>query len=204
MQSSISIKPFRLFILLFISCCFGIISYGQQKTLKDISNEILLNAFVYGKTDTDLFNFLKAYIPYLTKEPPKGQIINPPRIEGEENFIMQSYFFKKHPLFNFKMSTARLDFLLVQYTVPGYKVDDKNLWFMFDKKEDADSAFNAIANLLGEYAEQKDIKEANGSKTAKFLEKTSDKWSRKALLVLTKDEVFDNKYKILFKNWYPF
>src|SRR4051812_11972066 len=112
---------FLIFITTLLSCT------GQNKMFKELSNKLELNAFVYGKTDSATFEFLKIYIPYLTKEPPKGISFTPPISEGAQH-SMHSIIFTKHPYFDFKISEGRLDFLTVEVEGGSIVIIDTKLW----------------------------------------------------------------------------
>ena len=174
---------------------------GQNKMFKELSNKLELNAFAYGKTDSATFEFLKIYIPYLTKEPPKGISFTPPISEGAQH-SMHSIIFKKHPYFDFKISEGRLDFLTVEVEGGGVVIIDTKLWLMFNNKSDAEIAFKTLTQLFNPISEQKNISESNGRKIAKFVGKKPADEFDKAKIILTTDEIDSTKYKILFHTPY--
>lgn len=200
MQTSNSIKPFRVLMLLSISLCIYNISFGQQKTLKDITNELYLNAFIYGKTDTGLVTFLKKHVPYLTVKPPKGGWILPPRIGGTETISFETYYFKKHPLINLNSEGGMLEFEFAEYSKGDISVEDTRLKLIFKNKNDADSTYKLLFDLISPVVTKNEIEEINGVKVARFIENPADKWPKKAILILRTEEIIGPKYVIVFKD----
>ena len=182
---------FLIFITTFSSCV------GQNKMFKELSNKLELNAFVYSKTDAATFEFLKIYIPYLTKKLPKGISFTPP-VGLNAQRSMHSIIFKKHPYFDFKISEGRLDFLTVEVDGGTIVITDTKLWLIFDNRNDAEITFKKLTDLFSPLSEQINISEANGRKIAKFVgKKPADEFDR-AKIMLTTDEIDPTKYKILF------
>lgn len=166
-----------------------------------IYDEMFFNIQTF-KPDSTVFDFMQKYFPLYCSLPPKSTgnwSVYPEGIE-KLHFIdtEHSVYLKKHPFFKCKFRKCKLE-------IGASEIEERNersikymkLWFMFDSKADATEAFNKLKEMFNKVCGIKKIIQKNGKLIADYFDKESP--IKTAGFILTKDEIDDGKYKILFQ-----
>lgn len=167
-------------------------SFAQKETINDYSNKLLCNAYVYGKTDTATLNFLQNHFSYLTRPKPEDGYLTPPEGTNSTHSIT-TMTFKKHPFFNFPITSGHLDF----FTVDGFIEKGAELWLVFDNDEDADNTFSQISSALRNLSYQNTVTNKGTQETIVYTAYVNGV-VYKPELALIKDDA-SKTYKIIFK-----
>jgi len=78
-------------------------------------------------------------------------------------------------------------------------MSDLQLWFMFDNKTDAQGAFVKLCEMFESTSKSKKVFERNGKKVAEYSDQPIFDYLSSVQFILTKDELFDGKYKLFFR-----
>lgn len=176
------------------------ICMGQTNEFTKLSDEMFFNIFAY-KPDSMVYDFVKKYYPMFTKAPEKGGwTAYPPGAVPVFISTMHSFIFTKHPFFDAKFKEGRLDILSNEEKgeLPG--VTDFRIWFFFDNKKDAESAFDKLCHMFEKVSKSKKILNKTDKEIAQYSSEKKMTDSNSVEFILTKDELYDGKYKILFRD----
>jgi len=154
-----------------------------------------------GKPDSCVYDFVKKYFPAFTEPPkPGGWTMYPPGPLPKLTYSIHSIKFSTHPYFDTKFREGRLDILASEQKEaehPG--MSDLQLWFMFDNKTDAQGAFVKLCEMFESTSKSKKVFERNGKKVAEYSDQPIFDYLSSVQFILTKDELFDGKYKLFFR-----
>jgi hypothetical protein len=176
-------------------------SFGQFSKLDELSYKMFFNIFI-REPDSSVFDFVKKYFPAFTEKVESGSggwTMYPPGPRPILQYTIHSLKFDKHPFFDAKFREGRLDISASEEKEGRPGITGFDLWFMFDTKKDADAALKKLSNMFAALSTKKKITKKNDKIIAQYsgqieLENTSG-----VFFVLTKDELYDGKYKLLFK-----
>ncbi len=173
---------------------------GQTKNFDTLTNDILLRIRTY-ETESATKNFLKKYIPFLAEKPTQiGGWTAYPLLEDNipTYTIGHSIFFLKHPYIDFGVTECRLDFLTNEKSnkINGYKT--YFITFLFDSKRKAVKSFKTLCSAYDKLSGSKNIKTKAGKKIAFYKNIDKGNLFQSVEFILTQDDLFDNKYKIIF------
>jgi hypothetical protein len=186
-----------LFLLLFLVTATS--SYGQLNKFDELSNKMFFNIFI-NKPDSTVFDFVKTYFPGFTKEHKAGGwTIYPNRPIPKFYYTVHSLKFKSHPYFDAKFREGRLDLLASEEKDGRPGVTDFQLWFMFDSEADAKTAFKKLSKMFDTLSQSKNIYKRNNKTIAEYSDKPVFNEFNSVQIILTNDELYDNKYKIFFR-----
>ncbi len=172
---------------------------GQVSKFDELSNKMFFNIFVH-KPDSSVYDFVKKYFPAFTeKYEPGGWTMYPPGPPPELQYTIHSLKFKKHPYFESKFREGRLDILASEEKNGRCGVTDFQLWFMFDTKDDAQTAFNKLSNLFEALSKSKKTFELNNKSVAEYSDQLEFDEINSVQVILTNDELHENKYKLFFR-----
>jgi len=174
-------------------------SSAQTSKFDELWHKMFFNIFLH-KPDSSVFDFVKKYFPAFTEKPePGGWTVYPPGPFPDLQYTVHSLNFKKHPYFETKFRMGRLDILASEEKGGSPGVKDFQLWFMFDTKDDAQNAFAKLSNMFDTLSKSKRIFEKNGRTIAQYSDQADEESPGDVLIILTNDELQDNKYKVFFK-----
>lgn len=161
---------------------------------------MFFNIFVY-KPDSSVYDFVKRYFPAFTeKYEPGGWIMYPPGPPPQLTYTVHSLMFKKHPFFNAKFREGKLDILASEEKDGRRGVRDFQLWFMFSSKAEAQKAYDKLTGIFEKVSKSKRIQEKDGKTIAEYFDKSDTKNSNGVIIILTKDEILNNRYKLFFRD----
>lgn len=190
-------KKTFIVILLFFST---IQSFSQMSSFDILKEKMFFNIFI-NKPDTVVANFISKYFPGFCSPP----INNNWAIYPKEEDLYQiertehSLFFNYHPFFNCKFKLGKLEFSSTEGKGFQRGVSDFKLWFMFDSKTDALDAFNKLKDMFDEVSHAKKIFKKSNKLIAQFTDEANLNRANSVEFILTEDELYDNKYKIMFR-----
>jgi hypothetical protein len=189
--------------LLIMYCCLSAVSnsLAQGSSLNDLAHKMFFNILLH-KPDSAVYDFVKAHFPVLTQPVVKGDwTIYPPGHDSipVPNETMYSLNFKTHPLFKAPFKEGRLDILANETKgyEPGFR--DFQLWFMFDTKADAEKGFSILSGLFNAVSKSKTFRIVGDRKIAAYSDKKVFDPFNAVEFILTKDELYDKKYKLFFR-----
>jgi hypothetical protein len=192
------LKGKQQIVILFLLMTSGIISFGQTSKFDELANEMFFNIFIH-KPDSSVFFFIKKYFPTFTTDFEPGGWTIYPKNPPELHLTVHSLMFRHHPYFDAKFREGRLDLLASETKDGPPGVTDFQLWFMFDTKSDADKAFKKISMMFNRLSKKKNVREENGKIIAEYTDQNSLENTNSIQFILTKDELHNNKYKLLFR-----
>lgn len=191
------LKRFFPCLLIFMSLSKPTIA--QNNKFDDLKNRMFFNIFLF-KPDSVVRDFLEKYYPMFCKPYSSGKWqINPAVPPIRTISTLHSFFFKTHPVLKSKFYEGRLDFFSDETLEYGRGVKDFDIWFFFDSKIDASNAFKELSSMFEKYSKSKKIVNENDKIIASYSNKDTLLRSNSVQIILTKDELFENKYKIFFR-----
>lgn len=186
----------RIPIIIAIFFCFTIPSYGQVKNFDSLYDKMFFNIFIH-KPDSSVFDFVQKYFPNLVEKPDtSGWTIYPPGEFIEPQKTEHNLLFYKHPFFDFKFKEGKLELFSTEskYYLP--RIRQARMSFSFMNKLDAEKALNYFVSIFDSASKNKIIKTINGRKIIRY--SGGEKYTPELIFVLLKDELFENRYKLLF------
>jgi hypothetical protein len=160
---------------------------------------MFFNIFIH-KPDSSVLDFVKKYFPSFAKEfKPGGWTIYPPGPPPELYYTIHSIKFTNHPHFDTKFREGRLDISASEEKDGRAGVTDFQLWFMFDTKKDADSAFKKLSKMFEPLSKKKKITKKHNKVIAQYSNQPELDDANGIFFVLTNDELYKGKYKLLVK-----
>lgn len=174
-------------------------SSAQLSKFDELASRMFFNIFIH-KPDNSVFDFVKRYFPYFTEKfEPGGWTMYPPGPIPEVIHTVHSLMFKKHPLFDAKFREGRLDIMASEEKDGRRGVTDFELWFMFDTKKEATNVFEKLSTMFDTLSSSKKITKIKGKIIAQYSNQPDLEDANGIFFVLTKDELYDEKYKMLVK-----
>ena len=172
---------------------------GQTHSFDDLTNNLLLR-IPTQESDSVTTDFLKKYVPFLViKAEPGGWVAYPPDTDTTPDILTtHSLVFTKHPFVDIDMQEGRLDLLTREKNgnLNGLRTYYVN--FVFNSKQKAEQEFDKICKQYDSVSTSKKIIKKGGKKVAIYEADTGDRWTKQVEFILTQDELFDTKYKIVF------
>ena len=192
---------YRTVLILFFLFAKANLLFCQVSKFDELSFKMFFNILSH-KPDSCVYDFIKEHFPFMTAPVEKGGwTIYPP---GSDTLpipikTMYSFNFKSHPLFKVPFREGRLE--IPAQEMKGYKPrpSDFQLWFMFDTKKDAENAFEILSNMFNAVSKSKNIWSGNHRKIAEYSQKDTFDYVDAVQLILTADELYDEKYKLFFR-----
>lgn len=183
--------------LLFMTTAFT--ATGQTQKFDELTNNLLLR-IPTQKSDSATTGFLKKYVPFLvTKSEPGGWSAYPPEADTTPDVLtIHSYIFEKHPFIDIDMQEGRLDLLTREKNGKLNGLRTYYVTFIFNSKQKAEQEFEKICKQYDSVSTSKKVIEKGGKKVAAYNADSGDKWLKQVEFILTQDELFDDKYKIIF------
>lgn len=164
-----------------------------------MSNKMFFDIFIH-KPDSSVFDFVKKYFPAFTeKHEPGGWTIYPPGPPPQLQYTVHSLKFNKHPYFEAKFREGRLDILASEEKEGRPGVTDFQLWFMFDTIDDAQTAFTKLSNMFDTLCKSKKRFQLGNKSIAEYSDQPLFDEVNSVQIILTNDELYDNKYKLFFR-----
>lgn len=176
-------------------------SVAQDSKIDELSNKLFFNIFIH-QPDSSVYDFVKTHFPVFTEPLQKSEwTIYPPSdtfpIPMETTY---SLTFKSHPYFKASFTEGRLDLLASEAKGYQARIRGFQLWLLFDSKTAAEKAFKLLSEMFAPLSKSKNIWSAKGRKIAEYCDKEVFNYMDAVQFVLTKDELYENRYKIFFRN----
>jgi hypothetical protein len=177
----------------------SITDFAQPEKFQELADKMLCNIRVF-QADSITLEFLKTYVPILATKPKPGGgwIVRAGSEFPLPQHALHSLYFDKHPFINFKFNKARLDIYTQERNNKAVGLDDYQIWFFFNNKQDAENTFDRIYKMFTSVCTTKTIVDKGTKKIATF-KNGEDDWQNTVQFVLTKDELYDGGYKIFFR-----
>jgi len=175
-------------------------SFSQIGEFEKLKQEMFFNIYAFNP-DSSVIDFVQKYYPIFCSPPERHEwAIYPPEEEVPQFMnTVHSLIFKQHPFFECKFREGRLDFITSETKNGGRGPQGLRLWFMFDSKTDALVAFNKLKSNFNKVSTIKKITQKNGRIIANYTDKEILLRTNSVEFILTNDELYDNKYKIMFR-----
>ena len=173
---------------------------GQTKNFDSLTNNILLRIPTY-ETDSFTKDFLKKYVPFLAEKTTQigSWTAYPPFQDTIPTYTVgHSIVFPKHPYIDFGTTECRLEFLTNEKSneITGYKTFF--ITFLFDNKQNAINSFKTLCNEYDKLSSSKNIKTKASRQIAFYKNIDTESLFHSVEFILTQDDLYDNKYKIIF------
>jgi hypothetical protein len=192
-------------IRLLLLVCFSLSSiknsFSQQSKMDELFHKMFFNIFL-NKPDSMVYDFVKEHFPEFTAPAVKADwTIYPP---GHDTLpvpveTMYSLTFRSHPYFKAAFKEGRLDLLSIGAKGYQERLNGFLLWFMFDSKKEAEKAFTVLSNMFEPLSKSKKFRSENNRKIAAYSDQKDFDRSGAIEFILTQDELYNGKYKILFR-----
>lgn len=174
---------------------------SAQNTFKELADKMLFNIF-HTQSSSVVHDFVEKYFPtYVNvKDTANWAISSRNEDYVEPQKTVHTIFFTKHPFFDFKFSEGKFEVYSQETKSLLPRIWQVHLWFFFDSKESVEKALNDILIKFEPVCKsRKDI--GKGEKRVILLSDQEKMDSLNCIqLIILKDDVHENKYKILFTN----
>ncbi len=172
----------------------------MEQTQFDVLADNMLFRIGSYQTDSVTQDFLTRYVPLIARKPEPGTWTAhpPPENPPPEVLTRHSLVFIKHPFVDIQIKEGRLDILTREQNgkVVGFLTYYVTL--SFDSKQNGEQAFDNLCQLFTPISTSKHILTRDTKRVAVFKNSETTRWRDEVQFVLTQDEVFDHKYKIVF------
>jgi len=163
-----------------------------------LKNEMFFNILVFDP-DSSVIDFVRKYFPIYCSMPKPGKWTIYPAEPTKFMKTAHSLFFIQHPHFHAKFREGKLDFISLETNDTGRSIQFLQLWFMFDSKNDAMIAFKELSAMFNKVSKEKKITEEKDKIIASYTDQDHLSRSNSVQFVLTNDELYENKYKMLLR-----
>jgi len=172
---------------------------GQTKSFDTLTDDILLRISSY-QTDTATKNFLKKYIPFLATKPSiGGWTAYPPITDTTPVYLTRhTLIFSKHPFIDLDITEGQLDILTKEKNNEVLGYGTYYITLSFDNKQKAEKAFKSFCSMYEKVSKSKKNVKKGGKQVAFYKNIETKNWTNQVEFILTQDEFYDNKYKIIF------
>jgi hypothetical protein len=176
------------------------VANSQSSKFDELNDKLFFNIFIH-KPDSSVFAFIQRYFPEFTNPPYSGGwTISPPEYPLEEVLKTEhTFIFRKHPFFDFVFEEGRLKISASEAKSLLPRITHTNLCFTFNSKKEAENGLVNLLNIFKGVIKSRKLINLKDKKVILISDKSKVTISDCDEFVLFKDEVFENKYKILFQ-----
>jgi hypothetical protein len=191
----------RILLIVFFSFTGIKNSFGQLSRMDELAYKMFFNIFLH-RPDSMVYDFVKTHFPEFTETPVKADwTIYPPGHDSLPVPIETSYSltFKSHPYFKAAFKEGKFELLAIGAKGYQERFNGCKLWFMFDSKAAADKAFKILSVMFEPVSSSKKLWLNNEIKVAEYSSEKKFNPLDAVEFILAKDELYNGKYKILFR-----